>query len=116
MEIILVLAALWTTPVTYSVKPGAVIPSTMRSCGASSRMLRERHRITVSGDNFYVNGMRWANLTDSRLPGEAYLASRLAQQTWATLWLIANDNRLIGLYAVTGSNCQDLVRVEGQRL
>jgi hypothetical protein len=101
---------------TYKVKATAIVDSVERSCGASSkRMLKDRHRINVRDGNFYVNGRRWLAQPGSTMPGEAYLTYHDGQKVWLTLWVVANDNRVIGLYSLHGQGCQDIVRIEGER-
>jgi hypothetical protein len=80
-------------------------------------MLKDRHRVSSFEDGeFAVNGMRWTSLAASQAPGESYLAFHQGQKVWLTLWFIANDTKLIGLYALNGPDCQDVVRIEGVRL
>ena len=100
----------------YSVRATGVAPREGKTCGATTRMLKDRHRITTADGVDYVNGMRWANMADSAVPGEAYLAFHQGQKVWLTLWFVANDRKLIGLYALNGPDCQDVVRIEGRRL
>jgi hypothetical protein len=118
MQALLVLLALLCvnpTP-TYSVRATGKVQSNLKSCGASSRMLKDRHTVVVKdGGEFYVNGMRWWNVDNSVLPGEAYIAYHHGQKVWLTLWLMANDRKVIGLYALNGPGCQDIVRLEGYR-
>ncbi len=123
MKVLLVLLALLPAtaladPVTYKVRATAVVKQAgTKPCGAAKRMLKDRHRITAYVDGVLsVNGMRWANLMGSEIPGEAYLAFHQGQKVWLAMWVIANDNKLIGLYALNGPDCQDVVRLEGVRL
>lgn len=102
-------------PAAYTVKATSIAPHAGKTCGAARRMLKDTHLVVGVEDKFYVDGMRWASLTDSSMPGEAYIAFHHGQKYWLTLWFIANDNRLIGLYALNGPGCQDVVRIEGVR-
>lgn len=109
---------------SYSVRATRVIEAADRiSCGATDRMLADRHRLRVDHGTFLVNGKKWYADPGSALPGEALLTyyPHQGNKTYVAFWVVANDRGLIGLYMLGGElpdgrACTDVVAVEGVRL
>ncbi len=109
----------------YDVK--AVAPDNhILSCGATRRMLKDRHIITVDDDTrFYVDGFRWESWWKDDPIAETISfhttdASGKPQSTYLVMDLSLDDRVLIGTYILygrtrSGKECSDAVQIVGTR-
>jgi hypothetical protein len=112
---------------TYDVKATRKAKVSMPSCGATARMLRDRHVLSIDDNNNLVgvNGLRWRVRA-----GEPDLVvtfhDKDGQKTWLMLDLYVNQRGLSGRYVLTGvipdpvdprkyEFCQDAVYLNGTR-
>ena len=92
-----------------------------RSCGATRRMLRDKHILTIDDKRVYVNGFAW-NLWD-RLEYDDIRstisfhesADGESQKVALVMDLYLNDRKLVGQYILYGEGCSDSVNIVGVR-
>lgn len=96
--------------------------STDLSCGATPRMLRDKHRIVFEGDNVWVNHTRWTLREMSTPPFETIIWFRREHaMTFVSMALWADGRKIIGYYVLTGrtperKDCLDRVELVGERI
>lgn len=110
----------------YRVRATAVDWVPYKSCGASSRMLTDRHEIVVHDNAVTVNGLPW-NVVPGSTEHDILISFHDSndQITYLMMSFEVNDRGLLGQYTLYGAlertrdgwtACADRVEIRGERL
>lgn len=119
LKLLLVLLT-YTTPIkTYDIRAVGSAPRDGQSCGAVSRMLKDKHTLKVIGDKVTINGMSWVVVKEA--PDLIVSFHEVdGQKTFLYMDLYVNEKGLFGKYMLFGRTakrelCFDAVYVNGTR-
>ena len=119
LKLLLVLLTYATPAKTYDVRGLGRVTPDGASCGAISRMLKDKHTLKVYEDKVTINGMKWEVVHEAP---DLIISfhENAGQKTFLYMDLYVNEAGLFGKYMLFGLTakrelCFDAVYVNGTR-